>query len=67
MNELSLHLSTSKRIKGKINELTKYVNAMKEQNDSVKQTEDKLQELGKQIKFVFIILNKAILQLKAEI
>ena len=36
-------------IKGKINELTKYVNAMKEQNDSVKQTEDKLQELGKQI------------------
>lgn len=36
-------------IKGKINELTKYVNAMKEQNESVKQTEDKLQELGKQI------------------
>jgi hypothetical protein len=36
-------------IKGKINELTKYVNAMKEQNESIKQTEDKLQELGKQI------------------
>jgi hypothetical protein len=36
-------------IKGKINELTKYVNAMKEQNESVKQTEEKLQELGKQI------------------
>ena len=36
-------------IKGKINELTKYVKAMKEQNESVKQTDEKLQELGKQI------------------
>jgi hypothetical protein len=36
-------------IKGKINELTKYVNAMKEQKESIKQTEEKLQELGKQI------------------
>ena len=36
-------------IKGKINELTKYVNAMKEQKESIQQTEDKLQELGKQI------------------
>ena len=37
-------------IKGKINELTKYVKAMKEQKESIQQTEDKLQELGKQIK-----------------
>lgn len=36
-------------IKGKINELTKYVKAMKEQNESIKQTDEKLQELGKQI------------------
>lgn len=36
-------------IKGKINELTKYVKAMKEQKESIQQTEEKLQELGKQI------------------
>lgn len=36
-------------IKGKLNELTKYVNAMKEQKESIQQTEVKIQELGKQI------------------
>jgi len=36
-------------IKDKINELTKYVNVMKEQKESIQQTEDKIQELGKQI------------------
>ena len=36
-------------LKGKINDLSKYVDAVKEQKEEIKQTEDKLQELGKQI------------------
>jgi polyhydroxyalkanoate synthesis regulator phasin len=36
-------------LKGKINDLTKYVNAVKDQKDEIKQTEKKLEELGKQI------------------
>jgi hypothetical protein len=36
-------------LKGKINDLSKYVNAVKDQKDEIKQTESKLQELGKQI------------------
>jgi hypothetical protein len=36
-------------LKGKINDLSKYVNAVKDQKDEIKQTSDKLQELGKQI------------------
>ena len=36
-------------LKGKINDLAKYVNAVKEQKDEIKQTADKLQALGKQI------------------
>lgn len=36
-------------LKGKINELAKYVNAVKDQTEEIKQTETKLQELGKQI------------------
>ena len=36
-------------LKGKINDLAKYVDAMKEQKDEIKQTENKLQALGKQI------------------
>ena len=36
-------------LKGKINNLTKYVKAVKEQTENVKQTGDKIQELGKQI------------------
>jgi hypothetical protein len=36
-------------LKGKINDLSKYVNAVKEQKDGIKQTANKLQELGKQI------------------
>jgi hypothetical protein len=36
-------------LKGKINDLSKYVNAVKEQKDGIKQTSVKLQELGKQI------------------
>lgn len=36
-------------LKGKINNLSKYVDAVKEQKEQVKQTADKLQELGKQI------------------
>jgi len=36
-------------LKGKINDLSKYVDAVKDQKDEIKQTENKLQELGKQI------------------
>jgi hypothetical protein len=36
-------------LKGKINDLSKYVKAVKDQGDDVKQTSEKLQELGKQI------------------
>jgi hypothetical protein len=36
-------------LKGKINDLSKYVNAVNDQKDEIKQTSDKLQELGKQI------------------
>lgn len=36
-------------LKGKINDLSKYVNAVKDQKDEIKKTSDKLQELGKQI------------------
>jgi hypothetical protein len=36
-------------LKGKINDLSKYVDAVKDQKDEIKQTETKLQELGKQI------------------
>jgi len=36
-------------LKGKINDLSKYVNAVKDQKDEIKQTSDKLQALGKQI------------------
>lgn len=36
-------------LKGKINDLSKYVNAVKDQTDEIKQTSEKLQELGKQI------------------
>lgn len=37
-------------LKGKINNLSKYVNAVKEQTEQVKQTGEKIQELGQQIK-----------------
>ena len=36
-------------LKGKINDLSKYVNAVKDQTDEIKQTSEKIQELGKQI------------------
>jgi hypothetical protein len=36
-------------LKGKINDLSKYVNAVNDQKDDIKQTSEKLQELGKQI------------------
>jgi len=36
-------------LKGKINELSKYVSAVKNQKAEIKQTGDKLQELGKQV------------------
>ena len=36
-------------LKGKINDLSKYVNAVKDQKDQIKQTDSKLQALGKQI------------------
>jgi len=36
-------------LKGRINDLSKYVDAVKDQKDEIKQTENKLQELGKQI------------------
>ena len=36
-------------LKGKINDLTKYVNAVKDQKDDIKQTADKIEALGKQI------------------
>lgn len=36
-------------IKGKINELTKYVAAVKEQTERIKQTQQQIQELGKKI------------------
>ena len=36
-------------LKGKINNLSKYVDAVKDQKDEIKQTENKLQALGKQI------------------
>lgn len=36
-------------MKGKINDLSKYVNAVKDQQDEIKQTSKKLEELGKQI------------------
>jgi len=36
-------------LKGKINDLSKYVNAVKEQKEQIKQTDSKLQALGKQI------------------
>ena len=36
-------------LKGKINDLSKYVNLVKDQTAEIKQTSDKLQELGKQI------------------
>ena len=36
-------------LKGKINNLSKYVDAVKDQKDEIKQTETKLQTLGKQI------------------
>jgi hypothetical protein len=37
-------------MKGKINDLSKYVNAVKDQQDEIKQTSKKIEELGKQIK-----------------
>lgn len=37
-------------LKGKINNLSKYVNAVKEQTEQVKQTGQQIDELGKQIK-----------------
>jgi hypothetical protein len=37
-------------MKGKINDLSKYVNAVKEQQADIQQTSKKLEELGKQIK-----------------
>jgi hypothetical protein len=37
-------------LKGKINNLSKYVNAVNEQTEQVKQTGEQIQELGKQIK-----------------
>ena len=37
------------KLRGKINDLSKYVNAVKEQSDEIKQTSEKIQELGKQI------------------
>lgn len=36
-------------LKGKINDLSKYVDAVKEQTEAVKQTNDKITELGKKI------------------
>jgi len=36
-------------MKGKINDLSKYVNAVKDQQDEVEQTSKKLEQLGKQI------------------
>lgn len=36
-------------LKGKINDLSKYVNAVKDQTDEIKQTSQKIQELGKKI------------------
>lgn len=36
-------------LKGKINDLSKYVNAVKDQKEQIKQTDSKLQALGKQI------------------
>jgi len=36
-------------LKGKINDLSKYVNAVKDQTDEIKQTSKKIEELGKQI------------------
>lgn len=36
-------------LKGKINNLSKYVNAVKEQTEQVKQTGEQIQELGRQI------------------
>jgi peptidoglycan hydrolase CwlO-like protein len=36
-------------MKGKINDLSKYVDAVKDQQDEIKQTSKKLEELGKQI------------------
>jgi len=36
-------------LKGKINDLSKYVNAVKDQTDEINQTSKKIQELGKQI------------------
>lgn len=36
-------------MKGKINDLSKYVNAVKDQQDEIKQTSKKIEELGKQI------------------
>lgn len=36
-------------LKGKINDLSKYVNAVKDQTDEIDQTSKKIQELGKQI------------------
>jgi hypothetical protein len=36
-------------LKGKINDLAKYVDAVKDQKDEIKQTADKIQALGKQI------------------
>ena len=36
-------------LKGKINDLSKYVNAVKDQKDEIKQTDSKLQAVGKQI------------------
>ena len=37
-------------MKGKINDLSKYVNAVKDQQDDIQQTSKKLEELGKQLK-----------------
>lgn len=36
-------------LKGKINELSKYVNAVKDQTEQIKDTDQKLQALGKQV------------------
>jgi archaellum component FlaC len=36
-------------LKNKINELSKYVNAVKDQKEQIKETDNKLQALGKQI------------------
>jgi predicted RNase H-like nuclease (RuvC/YqgF family) len=36
-------------MKGKINDLSKYVDAVKNQQDEIKQTSKKIEELGKQI------------------